>query len=109
MKNTWNELINKITDMYTLGKSEAQISEQLSNSVLFDIGIVERVIINSEYSGFIQLNMPRIKIPYQNKIIIGDFLALNFTTLNERDFKSSNLQKRANFHEQNNTYFYPWI
>ncbi|AQA18789.1 hypothetical protein BST95_11615 [Halioglobus japonicus] len=34
-------------------------------------------------SPFIQLKMPRIEVPFKDKFLIGDFLALNFTELDD--------------------------
>lgn len=77
----WNEFIEKIAEMYKAGKSEDEISDSLGGSVIEDNGAIERIETNSEYTPFIQLNMPSISIPHGNKEIVSNFLCLNFSTL----------------------------
>lgn len=83
MNFSWAELINEIAKMYISGLDESEISSKLAGSYLSGCGEVERVEIDSTVaSPFIQLNMPRVEVPHHDKVISGDFLALNFSELN---------------------------
>ena len=86
MKFSWAELINEIARTHISGLGESEISSKLAEASLSGCGEIERVEIDSTIaSPFIQLNMPRIEVSHHDKVITGNFLALNFSAVNVDD------------------------
>ena len=77
----WNEFVKSIAELYKAGKTEEEISQELGGSLLEGRGKVKRVENDSEYTPFIQVNMPRITVPHGRKKIVANFLCLNFSSL----------------------------
>lgn len=86
-------LIESITRMYISGDDEKHISRVLGGSILEDQGMIERIETYSQYTPFIQLNMPKIATPFGTKNIIANFLCLNFKLLAPEMIKG--LRKRS--------------
>jgi hypothetical protein len=85
---TWSEFINEVSEKYISGMGESEISEKLAGSYLTGCGTIDRVETDSSIaSAFIQLNMPRVEVPSLEKVIVGDFIALNFSELDEEMLK----------------------
>lgn len=79
---SWTEFIRAISELYATGKTEIEISQELGGSNLAGIGMIERVETDTAHAPpFIQVRMPRVEIPIKQKVIIADFLCLNFDEL----------------------------
>ena len=86
MEFNWNDLIHEISKLYVSGKTEAQISFKLAGATLIDSGNIERVETDSSLaSPFIQVNMQAVTVPLKNKLIVGNFLTLNFSHLDKKN------------------------
>jgi hypothetical protein len=86
MEFNWKELIHEISKLYISGMTEAQISSELAGVTLIDSGKIERVETDSTIAlPFIQVNMKAVEIPHRNKLVVGNFLALNFAQLDKRN------------------------
>lgn len=88
MKYTWKEAVDEIIRLYVSGGDSASISDELAGAIISGEGTIEHVETDSSVaSAFIQLNMPRVEVPYKKKLICANFLALNFSEFGEQEIK----------------------
>lgn len=97
MKYSWNDFVKRAADLYISGKDEGEISKEFSGDEIVGLGIVDNIDTDPKYTQFIQVVMPRIEIPYKDKVIVCDFICLNFEKLTENDVRGLKSGRKINF------------